>query len=102
MSKIDFKKLNSANVSADNSVDMERVYDIHANVNIVDSNVNSIEGGIVKKGEVQVATFSKGGEKQLYINFDGAEAIEMCDIINAINEFYSNVSEKVTLEKIEI
>lgn len=96
MSKIDFTKLNLANVTADNSVDTEKVYDINANVNISGNNVNSIDGGNVKKDDVQVATFSKWGENSLNINFINVDAVEMCNIINAVNEFNTNVAAKVT------
>ena len=49
MEKGEFKKLNSANVAADNSVDTSKVYDITANVNINGDRVNNIESGVVMK-----------------------------------------------------
>lgn len=102
MSKIDFTKLNSANVTADNSVDTEKVYDINANVNISGNEVRSIDGGSVKKDDVQVATFSRWGENSLNINFTNVDATAMCDIITAVNDFNANVSEKVATETIGI
>jgi hypothetical protein len=56
--KVEFKTLNSANVTADNSVDNERRYDITANVNINGDKVDNISGGRVIKDEVEVASFS--------------------------------------------
>ena len=102
MSKIDFTKLNSANVTADNSVDTEKVYDINANVNISGNSVNSIDGGSVKKDDVQVATFSRWGENSLNINFMNVDAIEMCTIITEVNAFCQAVNEKVVAEPIEL
>ena len=103
MSKIDFTKLNSANVSADNSVDTSKVYDITADVNISGDKVNSIDSGVVKNAESkQVATFSKWGENSLNINFTDVDAMEMCNIINAVNDFNNNVADKVATESIQI
>lgn len=102
MSKIDFTKLNSANVTADNSVDTEKVYDINANVNISGNSVNSIDGGSVKKDDVQVATFSRWGENSLNINFMNVDAMEMCSIITGVNTFIEAVETKVQTEPIEL
>ena len=102
MSKIDFTKLNSANVTADNSVDTEKVYDINANVNISGNSVNSIDGGSVKKDDVQVATFSRWGENSLNINFMNLDAMTMCSIITEVNTFIEAVETKVQTETIEI
>ena len=102
MSKIDFTKLNSANVAADNSVDTEKVYDINANVNISGNSVNSIDGGSVKKDDVQVATFSRWGENSLNINFMNVDAMTMCSIITEVNTFIEAVETKVQTETIEI
>lgn len=102
MSKIDFTKLNSANVTADNSVDTEKVYDINANVNISGNNVNSIDGGSVKKDDVQVASFSRWGENSLNINFMNVDAMEMCNIVTAVNDFNTNVAAKVAEGTINI
>lgn len=101
MAEIDFTKLNSANVSAQN-VDAEKVYDINANVNIGGSNVTSIDGGSVKKDDVQVATFSRWGENSLNINFMNVDAMTMCSIITEVNAFIEGVETKVQTETIEI
>lgn len=102
MEKVDFKKLNSANVAADNSVDSAKVYDINANVNINGTNVNSIDSGNVMKEGVQVATFSRWGESQLNINFMNVDAMEMCTIITEVNAFCVAVNEKVVAEPIDL
>lgn len=102
MEKVDFKKLNSANVAADNSVDTSKVYDINANVNINGDRVNNIEGGVVMKGEVQVANFAKWGENQMNINFMNVDAMEMCTIITEVNAFCQAVNEKVVADPIDL
>lgn len=102
MSKIDFTKLNSANVTANNSVDTEKVYDITANVNISGNNVNSIDEGRVKKDGAEWATFTRYDGNHLNINFMNVDATEMCNIITAVNEFNANVTAKVAEKTIEI
>lgn len=102
MEKVDFIKLNSANVSADNSVDTEKKYDITANVNINGRKVNSVDAGRVVKGGIEVASFSKWGESQLNVNFNGVDVMEMCSIITEVNAFYVSVVEKVETEPIQV
>ena len=102
MKKVDFTKLNSANVTADNSVDETKKYDITARVNISENKVNSVDSGRVVKEGVEVATFSKWGENQLNVNFNGVDVMEMCSILTEVNSFYNNVVEKVEDEPINI
>lgn len=100
--KVDFTKLNSANVTADNSVDEAKKYDITARVNISENKVNSVDSGRVVKDGVEVASFSKWGENQLNVNFNGVDVMEMCSILTEVNSFYNNVVEKVENEPITI
>lgn len=100
--KVDFTKLNSANVTADNSVDEAKKYDITARVNISENKVNSVDSGRVVKEGVEVASFSKWGENQLNVNFNGVDVMEMCSILTEVNSFYNNVVEKVENEPITI
>lgn len=102
MGKVNFIKLNSANVTADNSADVEKKYEITAKVNISGNSVNSIDGGSVKKDDVQVATFSRWGENSLNINFMNVDAMAMCSIITEVNAFIEAVETKVQTETIEI
>lgn len=102
MGKVDFIKLNSANVSADNSVDTEKKYDITANVNINGTKVNSIDAGRVVKGGVEVASFSKWGESQLNVNFNGVDIMEMCSILTEVKFFYNSIVERAKNEPIQI
>ena len=100
--KVDFTKLNSANVTADNSVDEAKKYDITARVNINENKVNSVDSGRVVKEGVEVASFSKWGDNQLNVNFNGVDVMEMCSILTEVNSFYNNVVEKVENEPINI
>lgn len=102
MEKIDFIKLNSANVSANNSVDEVRVYNITANINVVGGKVSSIDSGVVTKDGVEVASFSKWGENNSNKSFYGVTDEEQCIILNEINAFCRYVNEKLEVEPITI
>jgi hypothetical protein len=97
MSKIKFENLREAVVKTNNSVDTERVYDVESNVRIFDENkVQSFDGGLVKKGDNIVCTFSKYAEGQLNANFQNVgDIMEMCAILQAINTFVVDVTEEV-------
>lgn len=97
MNRIKFEKLNEAVVKTNNSVDTERVYDVESNVRIIGADkVQSIDGGVVKKGDNIVCTFSKYAEGQLNTNFQNvADIMEMCAILQAINTFVVDVTEEV-------
>lgn len=97
MNKIKFEKLNEAVVKTNNSVDTERVYDVESNVRIFGENkVQSFDGGVVKKDDNIVCTFSKHQEGQLSNNFQNVtDIMEMCAILQAINTFVVNVTEEV-------
>lgn len=100
--KVEFMQLNSANVTADNSVDNERRYEITANVNINGNKVDNISGGRVIKEGVEVASFSKWGESNTNFSFNVVDAVEMCAIITEVTAFCADVTEKVTNEPIEL
>ena len=102
MSKIDFTKLNSANVSCDNSVDTERVYDIKANANLQGDNLSSMDSGVVMKDDVQVATFNMWGENFNPSFNNVSDVMEMCAILTAITTFIANVKSELTNNPIEI
>lgn len=100
--KVDFTKLNSANVSANNSVDESKVYDITANVNVNENKVSNIDNGRVSKNGVEVASFSKWGENNSNKSFYGVSDEEQCVILNEINAFCRYVNEKLEVEPITI
>lgn len=102
MKKIDFTKLNSANVSCDNSVDTERVYDIKANANLQGDNLSSMDSGVVMKDDVQVATFNMWGDNFNPSFNNVSDVMEMCAILTAITTFIANVKSELTNNPIEI
>ena len=102
MKKIDFTKLNSANVSCDNSVDTERVYDIKANANLQEDKLASMDSGVVTKDGVQVASFNMWGENFSPSFTNVSDPMEMCSILMAITTFVSNVKAELVNNPIEI
>ena len=102
MKKIDFTKLNSANVSCDNSVDTERVYDIKANANLQGDNLSSMDSGVVMKDGVQVATFNMWGDNFNPSFNNVTDVMEMCAILTAITTFIANVKSELNNNPIEI
>lgn len=94
-------ELNSANVRYNNANDEKRVYDIESNVNIQRQNVNGFESGVIKKDNIQVATFSMWGEN-LNPSFQGLSATEMCAVLMAINDFIESVKANVAAYPINI
>lgn len=104
MNRIKFEKLNEAVVKTNNSVDTERVYDVESNVKILGADkVQSFDGGLVKKGDNIVCTFSKYAEGQLNTNFQNVgDIMEMCAILTAITTFIADVKTKIQEEPIEL
>lgn len=100
MKKIDFTKLNSANVSVDNLVDEARVYDINATCDISGNSLNNINNGYVIKDGVQVATFSM--YSSFTPSFKNATDPEMCNILMAITTFIADVKNELNSNPIEI
>lgn len=102
MKKIDFTKLNSANVAVDNLVDESRVYNISARANLNENNLTSIDGGMVKKGEEQVATFSMWSNSLTPSFQNVTDPMEMCNILMAITTFIADVKNELNANPIEI
>ena len=95
MKKIDFTKLNSANVSCDNSVDTERVYDIKANVNLQGGNVGSVDSGRVYENDVEVATFHHWNDNNQQVIWMNTPSEKKCEVQAAIDAFVAAVKEEV-------
>ena len=102
MSKVNFIKVNTANVTANNSYDESKKYEISCYVNINGTKVQSIDRGQVVKEETEIATFSKWNEQQLNVNFNTSDVTEMCSIITEVNAFYSSLVDAVAGEPIKI
>ena len=102
MKKVDFTKLNSANISVDNLVDESRKYDINARVNLNDGNLQSVDSGVVKKGEVVVATFSMWSNEQ-NVSYKGTLIREeKCDVTFAIDDFIADTKSEIENNPINI
>lgn len=94
-SKVAFQTLKSATVKTNNSVDETRVYDIEADVQIMDKTTGSFNNGIVKSNDTVLATFNHYGVNNLNINYQGVDAEGQCAICTAVNAFVGNVREYV-------
>lgn len=99
--KVEFVKLNSANVTADNKSDVTRKYDIICNVNIYEANVTNVEAGRVVKDDVEVASFSKYQGGRLNINFNVEDIEEQYAILAVVNDMYNSIVAKANEEIIK-
>lgn len=99
MEKITYKEIKNFTAVAENSSDEERVYDISANVNIQQqTNISSIDNGQVKNSEGMIyATFNSWGNvsSNLNIQYQNATEEERSAILTAVNDFISNLEDKV-------
>lgn len=102
MSKVDFTRLNSANVAVENSVDESRVYDIKCNANITNGTLNSIDSGFVVKDDVQVATFSMWSNNLTPSFQNVTDATEMCNILMAITAFIDATKNEIEANPITV
>lgn len=102
MSKVDFTRLNSANVSVENSVDESRVYDIKCNASINNGTLNSIDSGFVTKDDVQVATFSMWANNLTPSFQNVTDATEMCAILMAIIAFIDATKKEIETNPIQV
>ena len=102
MGKVDFTKLNSANVAVENSVDTERVYDIKCNANLNNNVLNSIDSGSVMKEGIQVATFSMWSNNLTPSFQNITDATEMCNILMAITTFIGDVKNEIETNPIQV
>lgn len=93
--KVTYKELRSARVHYDNSVDTAKVYDIAADANIENMNVTNFDQGTVTKDGVQIAYFSCYGENNLSMNYQNVESANQCAILEAVNEFMTDVKANV-------
>ena len=103
MKKVDFTKLNSANISVDNHVDESRVYNINARVNLNDGNLQSIDGGVVRKGNDVIATFSSTWSNEQNVSYKGVlTREEKCDVTFAIDDFIADTKTEIETNPIEL
>lgn len=88
-------KTNSSNERFNNLNNESRVYDIEANVNVADNNVNNVDSGNVRKNGFQVANFNWWGENHLNIVYQGVNVEERNSINEAVDVFINEVKELV-------
>lgn len=96
-SKVTYKELRNATVHIDNSVDVERTYDISSDVTIQGQNVvESFQNGIVNKDGAQIASFNCwGDETNIGINYSGVLSENQCSVLESVISFMKNVKAKI-------
>lgn len=100
--KVDFVELNSANVTADNSVDPNRGFDITAKVSVSGNKVHHIECGKVSKDNVEVSSFAKWDDGKSSYTFNGLDEEGKHSVIAEVEAFCFNIIEKIGSEPIKI
>ena len=95
MKKVDFTKLNSANIAVNNSVDNERVYDIKGNVNYQYGKMASIDSGRVSKNGVDMASFNHWSDNNQQVTWINCPIEEKDDIQRVIDAFVADVKEEI-------
>lgn len=95
MNKVFLEQINSANIRVNNSVDVEKAYEISANIAVVGDVVNNVSDGIVKQDDVVKANFQRWSSENLNIQFQTSDVMEMCSLINAINGFIADCEKAV-------
>lgn len=70
-----------------NASDEAKVYDINCTINVNNKTVGNIDGGMVMKNGVTVASFNRWDANNLNVTYIGVEAEEQCTITTVINEF---------------
>lgn len=94
MGKINFGTLNSANIAVDNSSDESRVYNIKGNMVYQYGVVASVENGIVKKGDDELASFYDWGANNQQVTWRNCPIEEKDDVQSAIDAFVASVKEE--------
>ena len=69
-----------------NASDEAKVYDINCTINVNNKTVGNIDGGMVMKNGVTVASFNRWDANNLNVTYMGVETEEQCTITTAINE----------------
>ena len=88
-------RVNSSNERYNNLNDEQRVYDIEANVNIANDEVNNVDSGNVRKNGMNVAQFNWWGENHLNITYQGVDVEERNEVNIAVDTFINEVKESV-------
>ena len=84
-------KTNSSNELYNNLNDESRVYDIEANVHVMNNVVNNLDSGCITMNGVILATFNWWGVNSLNITYENLKAEEQIEVLNAVNVFVAEV-----------
>ena len=84
-------KTNSSNELYNNLNDESRVYDIEANVHVMNNVVNNLDSGRITMNGVILATFNWWGVNSLNITYENLKAEEQIEVLNAVNVFVAEV-----------
>ena len=84
-------KVNSSNELYNNLNDESRVYDIEANVHVMNNVVNNLDSGRITMNGVILATFNWWGVNSLNITYENLKAEEQIEVLNAVNVFVAEV-----------
>lgn len=84
-------KTNSSNELYNNLNDESRVYDIEANVHVMNNVVNNLDSGRVTMNGVILATFNWWGVNSLNITYENLKSEEQIEVLNAVNVFVAEV-----------
>lgn len=105
--KVSADELISATVKYTNRDDATRQYDLEAEVYIQSSNVQSFNGGSVRKYDnendisaMNVADFNSPSETELTVNFHGVDDTARKNILKAVLDFMADVKASVTVNPV--
>lgn len=80
-------KVESYQLRVSNASDEAKVYDINCTMNVNNGKVGNIEGGMVMKNGVTVASFNRWDANNLNVTYMGIDTEAQCAVNAAINGF---------------
>lgn len=93
MTKIDFTKVDLANVEVSNESQEGRTYDIKATAQIRDGRMLSLTDGTIRRDGEDVGGFSVYGERNVQTNLYGVDAEDQPTLYTEILAFHAAVRE---------
>lgn len=93
---IKFKTIKAATIAANNANDVERLYDIEAEVKTSNGVSTEVRNGKVKPrgGENEIATFSGWNESRLDVGMENVPEEEKDALFSAVRVFVKNLREE--------
>lgn len=80
-------KVEGYQLRVSNASDEAKVYDINCTINVNNKTVGNIDGGMVMKEGVNVASFNRWDANNLNVTYMGIDTEAQCAVNAAINEF---------------